>query len=53
MERREGRYRAQLVLQGTQRPPLHALLDSCVKALGQWPEARRLRWSLDVDPVEL
>jgi primosomal protein N' (replication factor Y) len=53
MERREGRYRAQLVLQGTQRPPLHALLDSCVTALDQWPEARRLRWSLDVDPVEL
>jgi len=53
MERREGRYRAQLLLQATRRPALHALLDSCVTALAGWPEARRLRWSLDVDPVEL
>ena len=53
MERREGRYRAQLLLQATRRAPLHALLDSCSAALASWPEARRLRWSLDVDPVEL
>ena len=53
MERREGRYRAQLLLQATRRPALHALLESCVAALADWPEARRLRWSLDVDPVEL
>ena len=53
MERREGRYRAQLLLQATRRPALHALLDSCVAALAGWPEAKRLRWSLDVDPVEL
>jgi primosomal protein N' (replication factor Y) len=53
MERREGRYRAQLLLQATRRPALHGLLDSCVAALAAWPEAKRLRWSLDVDPVEL
>jgi primosomal protein N' (replication factor Y) len=53
MERREGRYRAQLLLQATRRPALHALLESCVAALAGWPEARRLRWSLDVDPAEL
>jgi len=53
MERREGRYRAQLLLQATRRPALHAVLDSCVAALAGWPEAKRLRWSLDVDPAEL
>ena len=53
MERREGRYRAQLLLQATRRPALHGLLDSCVAELAVWPEAKRIRWSLDVDPVEL
>jgi primosomal protein N' (replication factor Y) len=53
MERREGRYRAQLLLQSTQRPALHALIRSCLEALAGWRESRRIRWSIDVDPAEL
>jgi primosomal protein N' (replication factor Y) len=53
MERREGRYRAELVLRALRRPELHKLLDNCLAALASWREARRLRWSLDVDPAEL
>jgi len=53
MERREGRYRAQLLLQALRRPELHALLRSCLTALAGWPESRRVRWSIDVDPAEL
>jgi primosomal protein N' (replication factor Y) len=53
MERRDGRYRAQLLLQSQQRPALHAKIRSCLDALAEWPEARRVRWSIDVDPAEL
>jgi len=53
MERRSGRYRAQLLLQCTTRRPLHALVDELLTQLRGWPEARRVRWAVDVDPAEL
>jgi primosomal protein N' (replication factor Y) len=53
MERRGGRFRAQLLLQSDERAPLHALIGAGLAALSDWPEARRVRWSIDVDPVEL
>jgi len=53
MERREGRYRAQLLLQSPGRGRLHAAIRSCLTALPNWRETRRVRWSIDVDPAEL
>lgn len=53
MERRDGRYRAQLLLMASRRNALHRLLRAWLPALEGLPEARRLRWSLDVDPVDL
>ncbi|ADJ27017.1 primosomal protein N' [Nitrosococcus watsonii] len=53
MERRVGRYRAQLLLQGSARAPLQRLLTAWVPALERLQAARRVRWSLDVDPVDL
>ena len=53
MERRAGRYRAHLLLQATQRQPLHRFLDLWIAQLWAQPADRQLRWSLDVDPVEL
>ncbi|MDA1106790.1 MAG: primosomal protein N' [Proteobacteria bacterium] len=53
LERRAGRHRAQLLLQSTRRADLHRLLATC---LPQWESlklARRVRWSLDVDPMEM
>ena len=52
MERRAGRFRAQLLLQCRQRGPLHRLLDRLLPALRATSAERRLRWSLDVDPQE-
>ncbi len=52
MERRAGRYRAQLVLQSEQRGALQRLLSSIVRQLETTREARRVRWSVDVDPVD-
>ncbi len=53
MERRAGKYRAQLLLQSAQRKALHQLLGRWVAELGKLPAARRVRWSLDVDPIDL
>ncbi len=53
MERRSGRYRAQLLLRSTTRPPLHALLEELLPIIESMKESRHVRWSLDVDPVEL
>jgi primosomal protein N' (replication factor Y) len=52
MERRGGRYRAQLLLFATQRAPLHGLLTALLPRLDQLPQARKVRWSLDVDPAD-
>ncbi|MEN8206448.1 MAG: primosomal protein N' [Pseudomonadota bacterium] len=52
MERRAGRYRAQLVLQSNQRGELQRLLSSVVRQLETSKEARRVRWSVDVDPAD-
>lgn len=53
MERRAGRYRAQLLLLARSRASLHGLLTAWLGALEQLPNSRRVRWSLDVDPVDL
>ncbi|KAF1691871.1 primosomal protein N' [Pseudoxanthomonas jiangsuensis] len=53
MARRAGLYRMQLLLSAPARPALHALLDAALPAIHALPEARRTRWSLDVDPMDL
>ena len=53
MQRRAGMHRMQLLLSSTTRRNLHALLDSVLPRLYDLPEARRVRWSLDVDPLDL
>jgi len=53
MERRAGRYRAQLLVQATQRSELHRLLDAWLPSLSQLPAGRKVRWSVDVDPMEM
>ncbi len=53
MARKAGRFRAQLLLQSHDRQALHAGLRQLRPALEQSPLGRRVRWSIDVDPIEL
>ncbi len=53
MERRAGHYRAQLLLHAPRHSPLQRLLARWLPVVEKLPEARRVRWSLDVDPLEL
>ena len=53
MERRAGRFRAHLLLQADQRTDLQRLLSVWVPRLRALKSARRVRWSIDVDPQEM
>ncbi len=53
MPRRAGMHRTQLLLSSPHRRALHALLDAALPAIHELPEARKVRWSLDVDPLDL
>jgi hypothetical protein len=53
MPLRAGRPRGQLLLESTQRSVLRAMLRPWQHALFALPSARRVRWSLDVDPIDL
>jgi primosomal protein N' (replication factor Y) len=53
MERRGGHYRAQLLTRAATHAPLQRLLGAWIPTVEALPEARRVRWSVDVDPVEL
>jgi primosomal protein N' (replication factor Y) len=52
MERKAGRWRAQLMVHAPARSALHRFLDDWVPKLETLKEARKVRWVLDVDPVD-
>ena len=53
MPRRAGMQRMQLLLSSPNRRSLHALLQRALPVIHGLPQARKVRWSLDVDPVDL
>ncbi len=53
MERRAGRYRAQLLVSSTDEGSLHHFLDGWLVQIEGLREARRVRWSIDIDPQEM
>ena len=53
MERRAGRYHMQILLSAAERQPLHQLLAHWLPKVSGLPDARRVRWSIDVDPQDL
>jgi primosomal protein N' (replication factor Y) len=53
MERRAGRYRAQVLLHAATHSPLQKFMSTWLPALETLPEARRVRWSIDVDAMDL
>ena len=53
MERRAGRYRAQLLLRANVRRLLQDGLKQLVSHIAGLATARKVRWSIDVDPQEM
>ena len=53
MPLRAGRQRGQLLIESTSRRHLHAAVQPWSIHIAQLPSARKVRWSLDVDPIDL
>lgn len=53
MPLRAGRQRGQLLIEASNRRDLHAATRPWSLQLAQLPSARKVRWSLDVDPIDL
>ena len=53
MERRQGKYRAQLLLQSLKRSDLQKCLQQIISQFEMHPSLKKIRWSIDVDPIEM
>jgi primosomal protein N' (replication factor Y) len=53
MEKRAGKFRAQLQISAQQRPLLQQLLAGLCPQIEALREARSVRWSVDVDPQDM
>lgn len=53
MQKRQGHFRFQLLMQSLNRKPLHDILSYSTDLLERNPLSKKVRWSLDVDPIEM
>ncbi len=53
MERKAGKYRTQLLVIGEHRKQLHGALGGILQHIESSKSARRVKWSLDVDPQDM
>ena len=53
LPRRSNRYRWQLLLQSERRSTLHELVDQMIAQIQDQRPNCKVRWSVDVDPVDL
>lgn len=53
MLKRQGQYHFQLLIQSLVRKPLHEMLDYAITFLEGSKLAKKVRWSLDVDPQDM
>jgi primosomal protein N' (replication factor Y) len=53
MLKRQGQFRFQLLVQASERKPLHQLLHYSTTILENSKLGKKVRWSLDVDPIEM
>lgn len=50
--KKAGYYRWQLLLQHQNRPQLQHMMTSLLHEIAQWQEAKNIKWSVDVDPID-
>ena len=53
MAKRAARYHAQVLIEARERAPLHRMLSEWLPQIETLKAPRDLRWSLDVDPLDL
>lgn len=52
MEKRAGRFRAQLLFKSAKRSALHTLLSQVIPLIETLDSSKKVRWSIDVDPYD-
>jgi primosomal protein N' (replication factor Y) len=52
MQKRAGKHRFHLLLQSNSRAQLHSFLDQWLPFVQSMPLAKKVRWSVDVDPQD-
>ncbi len=52
VEKKQGRYRMQLLLNAVQRNQLHLAVQFLLTNIESMPFAKKVRWSVDVDPAD-
>lgn len=53
MEKRANRYRSQLLISATNRSTLHSTLSGAIMKLQAYKKPSNIRWSVDVDPLNM
>ncbi len=53
MAKKAGQFRYQLLLQSNQRKSLHNLVNQLTTIIQASKQAKKVRWSIDIDPVDL
>ena len=53
IEKKAGKFRGQLLLLNTNRKELHQFLDEFCFVIKNSNKTRKVKWSLDVDPIDL
>jgi primosomal protein N' (replication factor Y) len=53
LPRKGGRYRAQLLISCQQRSAAQSIAEQLVSHAEQLPLAKKVRWSIDVDPIDM
>lgn len=53
LDRKAGKYRRQLLFQAKNRQRLQQVFEQALEAIEQLPEAKKCRWSIDRDPIDL
>ena len=53
LEKRAGRYRYNFQIKTRTRSKMHSLLTKLIKQLSKTKSYSNVRWSIDVDPIEL
>jgi primosomal protein N' (replication factor Y) len=52
IEKKQGRYRFMLIVQSTSRQYLHGAMQNALEALESHPNSPKIRWSIDVAPLD-
>ena len=49
----KGNYRHNIYVQTSKRTYLNKVLKFLVKEFEGWPEAKKVKWSYDIDPIDI